>query len=431
MMQENTEQIRLREVLCSTPLWGVLSAYGQRCYFPNGIVEQSNQAAQEAGEANATAGVALKQARHMTLSYLQDAVGIDTDKLVAYAPTAGDPMLRQAWKRLLIKHNPSIQDKNFSLPVVTSGLTHALSLAADLFIDVDDTLILYEPCWDNYRLMFEQRYRAAVRGLPLFRNDALNIEGLASELAACDRQKIVVLLNFPHNPTGYTPELEEQHALVQALVTCAKHGRHIVVLIDDAYFGLFHNASAARESIFAMLCDAHEHIIALKCDAATKESLVWGFRIGFITYGYRGITQEATAAMEQKLKGAVRSSISSCSRIGQTLLLQALGDERYEHDVRLVHQEMALRYELMQSALQSHIHQWDLLRPLPSNSGYFVTLQCTYDTEQLRLHLLKKHAIGTVSLYPCYLRIAYSGLDRQKIDAFVDTVYQGACELWR
>ena len=59
----------------------------------------------------------------------------------------------------------------------------------------------------------------------------------------------------------------------------------MVAITDDAYFGLFYDDRAMKESIFTKLLDRHSNLMAVKLDGATKENYVWGLRVGFITYG--------------------------------------------------------------------------------------------------------------------------------------------------
>ncbi|MBI2117570.1 aminotransferase class I/II-fold pyridoxal phosphate-dependent enzyme, partial [Candidatus Peregrinibacteria bacterium] len=51
-------------------------------------------------------------------------------------------------------------------------------------------------------------------------------------------RKKVLLLNFPNNPTGYSPRREEAAMICDVIRACAEGGNAIVVIIDDAYFGL-------------------------------------------------------------------------------------------------------------------------------------------------------------------------------------------------
>jgi aspartate/methionine/tyrosine aminotransferase len=425
--------MELNEVLEGTVVRTVLSRYGEVAFFPKGIVAQSAEASLHAYRANGTAGVALTAGKPLSLTYFSEAVPeLTLQQMVSYAPTAGDPALRQKWREELIRKNPSLLDKRFSLPVVTTGLTHGISIAADLFVDSGDVVLIPDPCWDNYSQIFDIRHAARVVPYSLFDSQgALAIGDLRAAIEAQQDDKVVVLLNFPQNPTGYAPSRKEQEQLVQALVACARNGKKLVVIIDDAYFGLFHDPWCSTESLFGSLCDAHPNLLAVKCDAATKEALVWGFRIGFITYGAEGLTNDQYHAMVQKTMGAIRASVSSCSRIGQSLLLAAMADGRYQLDTQAVVEEMAVRYRLVKEALATHTADFQLLRPLPFNSGYFFALDCPRGAEELRVRLLSHHGVGTVALGNTLLRIAYSSVDRNEITWFIDLVYQVAGELWK
>jgi aspartate/methionine/tyrosine aminotransferase len=429
----DTLAMELNEVLEGTVVRSVLSRYGEATFFPKGIVAQSAEAGAHAYRANGTAGVALSAGEPLSLTYFTEAVPeLTLPQMVSYAPTAGDPALRQKWKEELVRKNPALSGKQFSLPVVTTGLTHAISIAADLFVEAGDAVLLPEPCWDNYSLIFDIRHNARVVPYALFDSQGtLDIRGMQASIDHQPQEKVVVLLNFPQNPTGYTPSRVEQEQLVHALVACARNGKKLVVIIDDAYFGLFHDPQCSSESLFGALCDADADLLAVKCDAATKEALVWGFRIGFITYGAQGLTNGQYHAMVQKTMGAIRASVSSCSRIGQSLLLAAMADGRYQQDTLKVMEEMADRYRLVKEALAAHAEDFPLLRPLPFNSGYFFALDCPRGSEELRVRLLKDHGVGTVAIGTTLLRIAYSSVDRKDIAWFIDLVYQVAGELWR
>ena len=92
-----------------------------------------------------------------------------------------------------------------------------------------------------------------------------------------------VLLNFPNNPTGYTVTDAEAKEICETLKASAEKGNDIVVLLDDAYFGLIYEQGIYSESLFGLLANAHENLLAVKLDGPTKEDYVWGFRVGFMT----------------------------------------------------------------------------------------------------------------------------------------------------
>src|SRR5690606_28819314 len=129
-------------------------------------------------------------------------------------------------------------------------------------------------------------------------NRKFNAAGLRDALMSQrERRKAIVLLNFPNNPTGYTPGAEGGQAIVAAIRDAADAGINVVVVTDDAYFALFFEDSL-HESLFGQLCGLHERVLPIKVDGATKEEYVWGFRVGFITYG--GTSEACNAALEQK-----------------------------------------------------------------------------------------------------------------------------------
>ena len=55
-----------------------------------------------------------------------------------------------------------------------------------------------------------------------------------------------MLLNFPNNPTGYTPTEAEAKALTAEIRKAAEAGNRIVVVLDDAYFGLVYEEGMAQ-----------------------------------------------------------------------------------------------------------------------------------------------------------------------------------------
>jgi hypothetical protein len=51
------------------------------------------------------------------------------------------------------------------------------------------------------------------------------------------------------------------------------------------------------------------------------------------------------------------------------------------------------------------------------------------DAETLRQELLVKHGIGTIALGEYYLRIAFSGIDEEKITEVYRIIYETAAKL--
>jgi aspartate/methionine/tyrosine aminotransferase len=421
----------LNETLEGSLVAELLSDYGKRMYFPRGIISQSAEAKQKAHLYNATIGIATENGKAMGIKSVYSGFekSLERDDVLPYAPTAGDPKLRKKWLEQMILKNPSMSGKLTSLPAVTSGLTHSISVVGALFLDKGESIIIPDMYWGNYNLVFTEQREAKQVAFPLFDGDKLNIAGLADTIDSIDSDKVSMILNFPNNPAGYTPTIDEANELVKMLVAKAEEGKKLLVFTDDAYFGLFFEEDTCRQSLFALLCDAHENILAIKGDAATKEDMVWGFRVGFITYNSKGTTEKQYEAIVNKTMGAIRGTVSSCSKPAQTILLNGMNSPTYQQEKEDGIKEIAKRYHLMKEVLASYSEN-KLLRPLPFNSGYFMTFDCAGDSEKLRLHLLDKYGVGTISIKNQYLRLAFSSIDLDQIEDLVKIVFQGASEVF-
>ena len=423
----------LNRRLAPTVVGRTLSHFGKRIYFPKGIVAQSNEAKKSATTYNATVGIALADGEPMILPTIQDNLPrLSPSEAIDYAPPGGDARLRGKWKEEMLRKNPLLKDGAVSLPAVVPGITSGISIAADLFVDEGDAVVFAELCWDNYPLIFETRSQAVCTTYPPFApGGALNVTAVADALhRAAQHGKAVLVLNFPHNPTGYSPTEPEARALAEALVRVADSGIDLVVLCDDAYFGLFYETDVYRQSMFSLLHDAHERLLAVKIDGATKEDYVWGFRVGFLTFGAKGLKAEHFEAIDQKVLGAIRTTISSSSRVGQTLLYKELSSLVYHGIKGKYAQVLEERFRTVKTILAQRT-AGRVLKPLPFNSGYFMTMELERgSSEELRRHLLKNEGIGTIALNDKYLRIAYSSVDNRDLEALYTAIFEAADQLF-
>ncbi|MCD6121190.1 MAG: aminotransferase class I/II-fold pyridoxal phosphate-dependent enzyme [Spirochaetales bacterium] len=414
----NKLAIGLNKLLDGTVAANLLSELGKNYYFPKGIVAQSAEAKKYAKRYNATVGMAYREGSPMHLVSIKQFVpDLKNDEIFSYAPTAGVLEFRKLWKEEIISKNPSLNGKETSLPVVVSGLTHGIVTIADLFTDPGDTVVIPDMFWGNYRLIFEVRKKAEIVTFPFFNSSGrLNTAALEETLNSTVKgKKIMLVLNFPNNPTGYSPTAEEAENIAEILKKTAEKGKELIVVSDDAYFGLFYEEETYKESIFAKLADLHDNILAVKVDGATKENLVWGFRIGFITFAGKSLTEEQYDALVQKTMGAVRSSVSSSSKIAQSLLIRAMKNSSYNEEKQSVFSILKERYLTVKEMVKD-FESNTLVSPLPFNSGYFMTFSVKKrKAEDLRRYLLMNRGIGTISVGTDYLRVAYSSIDKKNL----------------
>jgi len=406
-------------------VYDMLSDLGRLMYFPKeGILSQSAEAKAKATKYNATIGIALENGQPMHLKVIQDTLSAYAPKdLYEYAPPAGKPELRSVWREKMLQENPSLQGKTFGNPIVTNALTHGLSIVADLFAETGDAVIIPDKNWENYELTFGIRRGAQIVTYPLYdEQGTFNADGLRQAiLSQKETGKAIVILNFPNNPTGYTPGPEEGKRIVAAIKDAADQGINVVAVTDDAYFGLFFEDSL-HESLFGALSDVHPRVLAIKVDGATKEEYVWGFRVGFITYA--GNSDALLAALEQKTLGMIRATISSGPHPSQTFVLHALKSPEYAAQKQEKYNIMKRRANRVKQLLDSGKFD-DAWEYYPFNSGYFMCLKLkTVDAETLRLHLLNTYGVGTIALGDTDLRVAFSCIEEQEIDELFELIYR-------
>ena len=414
----------------------MLSALGRRLYFPKGILSQSAEARQRGHRFNATIGIATEGGEPMHLaSIMRHLRDLDPAEAVDYAPPAGRPGLRERWWEKLLEENPSLRGKRCGLPIVTSAITHGLSLVGDLFVERGDVLVLPDKLWGNYRLTYEVRLGARIATYPFYAGSGFDCDGFARALAeaAEGREKVVALLNFPNNPTGYAPTPAEGDAIVNALERQAERGTRVVAVLDDAYFGLFYHLDGASmtESLFGRLANCHPNLLAVKLDGATKELFVWGLRCGFLTFGpgRADTADEVAAVLDAKVRGAIRSGISNVPQLSQVLVEKALAASSLDEERKAKRETLRARAEKVHAVANAprFRESWNVY---PFNSGYFMCVGVKgVEAEAVRLRLLDEYGIGVIAMGPSDLRIAFSCLEVEDVEPLFEALHKAIQEL--
>jgi phosphoenolpyruvate carboxykinase (GTP) len=415
-------------------IYAMMSEFGKRVFFPKGILAQSAEAKDKAKRYDATIGIARENNKPMFLpSIMQYFNDLTPAEALTYAPATGRIDLRKKWREELIRKNPSLANKKFSMPIVTSGVTHALSLVGDLFIDKGDMVLLPDKFWENYELLFGVRQQAQLALYPFFSAaGGFNVEALRQALATrAGSWKTVLILNFPNNPTGYSATKEELDEITAVLLEAAESGRNLVVVADDAYFGLFYGEDVAKESLFARLVGAHERILAVKVDGPTKEEFVWGFRTGMLTFGARAFLSDESLyqALEKKTAGAIRSAVSNCSHVAQSVLAKAMAGDALYQEQEQKREVLEARAKKTQAILRSpeFAEFWE---PYPFNAGYFMCLKLkNIDAETYRKHLLDKYGVGVIADGERDIRIAFSSVEEGELEDLYKVLATAARDL--
>lgn len=389
----------------------LLSPLGLRSALPLGIPQQSAQARHclrkaTIGEITGGDGVPLglpSLAHHF--------VDMDPKAALLYAPQHGVAALRAAWAA----HIDGGRDLPMSEPVVCAGITHALSLCAELFTDADTPLVVPSPYWDNYDVIFTMKTGARVRTYPFYDGDRFNLRGLAARLAELTGPA-VVMLNFPSNPTGYSPREDEVEPLV-ALLTA--HPHPLAVVLDDAYHGLWFGEGVHRGSLYAALARRAdpERLLVCKVDGATKELVFFGGRVGFLTFSAPGRAGEALA---EKAAALIRAGISSVPAPSQAAVLHALQSPTLTEERQAVWRVLDERFHVLDASLRA-----EGLASAPFNSGCFALLPLPpeRDCQAVRLQLIEEQSVGVIAIPQVNaLRVAFCSIDAGDIPDLVTRI---------
>ena len=396
------------------PAAAFLSREGRRMYFPDeGILGQGAEA--KGCAINATIGMAFEEdGSPLVMDCFGRNIGLGK-RAFLYAGSYGLPQLRDAWRDMEVRKNPSLAGVRFSRPVVTSALTHGLRIVAELFADRADELVVPDLFWDNYELIFQEAVGCRMATFNTFRRGAFDANALRRALLADGAEKKILVLNFPNNPSGYTATFEDAKRIVAAVKAAARAGKRVVVVLDDAYFGLVYEAGVHGESLFAEFAGLDENVLAVKLDGTTKEDYVWGLRVGFVSFAFKGATDGQLKALEAKAAGCVRSGISNVSSIGQHLAIAAYSDKAYAAQKRQKFNVLKGRYTEVRRVLARHPEYARRFEAMPFNSGYFMCVKPVgVDAEQVRRRLIEAYSTGTIVLSGL-IRISFSTVPRRRI----------------
>ncbi|MDA3822696.1 MAG: aminotransferase class I/II-fold pyridoxal phosphate-dependent enzyme [Bacteroidales bacterium] len=388
-----------------------------------GFMNQGKEAA--GSHINGSIGVALKDVGTPCLldSLSRQYNGNEDDLL--YSGCYGMEELRNLWKLDISNKNPTLVGSTFSNPLVTAGLTHGLNLAGNLFLSPQEPLILSSPVYDNYQHSFGGFFQADLKPFPLLKEGRFNTPGLKEVIEKNRNPVIKILLNFPNNPLGYSLTQKDADALKVLIEEYCQQGRKILMILDDAYFGLFYEDHLIKESLFSYFADLHENLLLMKIDGSSKEYFAWGLRIGFVSFQCKGWNDKTYKELEDRAAAIVRSTVSNVSRLTQSMMIRVLKDPSTQEQKKKFETLLLNRYTSIRQYLDSHKEYSDQFKAIPFNSGYFfcIELREGIDSHILR-KILRTRDIGLISPNSQLLRIAFSSLSESVLPRLFDEIYR-------
>ena len=404
------------------------SKLGENIILPQDVLIQSKETAVIPGAINATIGIATSNKKAMALPSINKVITeINNSEYLPYSPTPGLPKMRELWKEKILADNPSINKDFLSLPMVTTGITQGIDIAANLFSESGDALLLPNLFWQNYAQIYTIKLGNKIYKYNQFdENNEFSITNFKETLYSIKEDKISLILNFPNNPTGYTPSDVELNSLVDVISTYAKENKNkqLIIVSDDAYFGLFFEKNHKTPTLSATYKLAeNENCLIIKLDGITKEYYSWGLRIGFITYYTKN--DELRQLLLEKTQGFLRSTTSSPSNLSQQIALRLLDNKKALEEKEINDKIIEERYNELKQAFS--VEQLDsLVRILPFNSGYFFTIKLpsNINAHEFRLKFLNEYKYGVYSIDDEHIRIAFSCLDKELIPELINKFKQ-------
>jgi aspartate/methionine/tyrosine aminotransferase len=220
----------------SPALFDALSDLGRRVAYPPDIPFQAAQARDKTY--NGTIGqITDGRGAAVSLPSMSKVMaglgGDDLSRAFLYSPVPGIEEVRERWREWQRRGQPD--SKPTTLPQVTNGLAHGLSIVADLFAGEGTPLAVPKPFWGNYRQTFVVRRGATLLTAPVYVDGRFNPGAIAEALADRPEDRpAIAILNLPTNPSGYSPTVDERRELTRSLTQLADKGP-LVVVCDDAY----------------------------------------------------------------------------------------------------------------------------------------------------------------------------------------------------
>jgi methionine aminotransferase len=186
-----------------------------------------------------------------------------------YAPMAGVPALRQA---LAAKHERLYRHRYDpeSEITVTAGTTQAIMAAVLALVRPGDEVIVLEPVYDSYIPSITLAGGSAI-GIPLDASRGFAPDWDRVRAAITPRTRLL-MLNFPHNPTGRCLGDADLRAL-EAIV--ADTG--VLLLSDEVYEHIVFDGQAHRSLATSPLLAAHAVVVS----SVGKTFHVTGWKIGY------------------------------------------------------------------------------------------------------------------------------------------------------
>ena len=387
-----------------------LSKVGQRVSFPKHSILYQAFVNRET-QYNASVGTTMLSKNFLYLPSLTKYYNLHPSEVVNYTQSQGLQDLRLLYKERICSQN-SLDNNLFGTPVITNGITKALQISSQLFLNPDDMVIIHSQYWENYNLIFNKIGGAIIKPYSMFDSQSnFNLESF-EQILSQQNNAIFLIFNFPNNPTGYSPDRKTISTIAQIIRNIAESKEILVsVLIDEAGYGFFFEEDICRESLFSVLLKLKSrYIFPILAKGSTKEDLSYGIRVGSLSFG---VPDECSTILEGKAAALIRGSDSTVCTSSQISVSKVIRDPNRDKEFDEIYNLIKERYEsikykilpaLILDGFLEHYYVY------PFNSGFFITLKTKIDAFILQNELRERN-VGVTVLDKEHIRICFSSVD--------------------
>ncbi|HOZ30672.1 MAG TPA: aminotransferase class I/II-fold pyridoxal phosphate-dependent enzyme [Bacteroidales bacterium] len=186
-----------------------------------------------------------------------------------YTDSQGSEFLRQS----IVNQYSTIKTDN----VLVMSPGEANFILMNVLLEPDDEVICMSPAYQSL-YQVAQSLGAKIKWWQFDKNQHYQVDELESLIS--EKTKLIIL-NFPHNPTGFLPSLVE----LNQIISLARK-RNILIFSDEMYHQLVHDQKKQIPSI----CDLYENSVSLW--GMAKSFGLAGMRIGWLASHRKDILQK-------------------------------------------------------------------------------------------------------------------------------------------
>lgn len=301
-----------------------------------------------------------------TWDELQQLTGEDLNRTIQttslnYESTQGNPSVREQLSKLLYKN---CQSNHVAL---VSGAQEGIFVVINSLLNAGDEIVTFTPCFEPLATV-AHAIGAKVNTIALNEKDHWSIPWDIVEQTITTKTQLVVI-NFPHNPTGKNISQSELERLVKL---CEKNDCWL--FSDEVFRGLEHDDNP-------LPAVADIYLKGISMGVMSKSMALPGIRLGWL------VTQNPE--LIQKWLN-IKNHLSICqssldAQVTNTLLPHA--HKLLQRNLTLVNQNKALVHTLVRNHANYDLSQSN------GSATVFVQLKQDIQAEQHCLNLLKTHKV--------------------------------------